>query len=296
MRNRTTGKIIIAAIVCSIVMVMTVLTLQPVEAYAAVKKPAQVINLKKKEVTSSSITVKFKKVKKAKGYRVQVYNLKNKLLETKYVTKNSCKISGLVPNFKYKVKVQAYIVTKKNKKIYGKASKYLMIKTAKKDKNSVFKPGESKNSGEVLQKDYEKWRDAWLKENEVEAYETKALLSVCYEFEVVDTATDDMYLAYKQGTGSGKAMAKIIVDCCKQLNMKAELITDIEAYREKEKNYYGSKFVADKKDSLCGWCILDYGNQTKDDYYIVTVVQISSSVRGCVNTYIPNEYMEYFKE
>lgn len=62
--------------------------------------------------TASSVTLKWKKVPGADGYRVYIYNKEDKKYEAyDTVTKLNCKITGLEDNTSYKFAVKAYVKT-----------------------------------------------------------------------------------------------------------------------------------------------------------------------------------------
>ena len=62
--------------------------------------------------TASSVTLKWKKVPGADGYRVYIYNKEEKKYETyDTVTKGNCKIADLEDNTSYKFAVKAYVKT-----------------------------------------------------------------------------------------------------------------------------------------------------------------------------------------
>jgi|GEM_PF-6733629 len=145
----------------AIIIVMMFIVAIPTETFA-VSKPSQVKNLKASAKTTSSITLKWKKVKAAKGYEVQQYNPKTKKWKTlKKVKVLNYKHTKLKANTLYKYRVRAYKAYKqyynsktkkwqnkkpakknwKNKKtrtkyVYGKASKALSVRTKKKTTTS----------------------------------------------------------------------------------------------------------------------------------------------------------------
>ena len=72
-----------------------------------------------KYTTTSKVKVKWKKVKKATGYRVYVYNYsKNKYQNYATTSNNYIKIRNLKSAQKYKIKVRAY-KKKSGKKYFG---------------------------------------------------------------------------------------------------------------------------------------------------------------------------------
>ena len=140
----------------AIIIVMMLIVAIPTETFA-VSKPSQVKNLKASAKTTSSITLKWNKVKAAKGYEVQQYNSKTKKWKTlKKVKVLNYKHTKLKANTLYKYRVRAYKTYKqyynsktkkwqnkkpakknwKNKKtrtkyVYGKVSKTINVRTNK---------------------------------------------------------------------------------------------------------------------------------------------------------------------
>lgn len=140
----------------AIIIVMMLIVAIPTETFA-VSKPSQVKNLKASAKTTISITLKWNKVKAAKGYEVQQYNPKTKKWKTlKKVKVLNYKHTKLKANTSYKYRVRAYKTykqyynskTKKwqNKKpakknwknkntrtkyVYGKVSKTINVRTNK---------------------------------------------------------------------------------------------------------------------------------------------------------------------
>lgn len=110
-------------------------------AAAAVKKPAKaVVKKATKKKSAKSISLKIKKVKNAKGYEVAVYTSKknaskNKkaVVKNKKVKKLSVKISSKKLKNKKKlfVKVRAYVLNAKGKKVYGSWSKVKKVRIKK---------------------------------------------------------------------------------------------------------------------------------------------------------------------
>lgn len=155
----------------AIIIVMMLIVAIPTETFA-VSKPSQVKNLKASAKTTSSITLKWNKVKAAKGYEVQQYNPKTKKWKTlKKVKVLNYKHTKLKANTSYKYRVRAYKTYKqyynsktkkwqnkkpakknwKNKKtrtkyVYGKASKTVSVRTKKKTTTSNTGSGNTPSS------------------------------------------------------------------------------------------------------------------------------------------------------
>lgn len=299
-------------------LIITAMPVGTVTAEAA-SKPAQVKNLKKTAVTSNSITVKFKKVKNIKGYQIRVYNTKNKLVKSKTTKKTKYKITGLKASTKYKIKVRAYKVSNK-KKVYGKLSSAITVKTKKKTTNKVTPTPTVKPSKQTLKEQYETMRDKWIKANitakmkkdikngknlqihanTIESFIGYSEYGYGLNLKISNTGTKDMYLAFKRSTAHPQAAVKIIADVYQQLGIRAEVV-DPKEYTEKEKSYYGCKFMEYVKNpNDTGLCIIDnrecdpyYQN---DDYYDVTVIEITETIKASYRVSIPIEQMEYFDD
>ena len=97
-------------------------------------KPSRVKLKSVKVVSKNVIWVKWKKVKKAKGYQIKISKNKKFTKARKInVKKNACtkKIKKLKAGTKYYVKVRAFSKSK-GKKVYGKWSKAMSVKTKSK--------------------------------------------------------------------------------------------------------------------------------------------------------------------
>lgn len=158
----------------AIIIVMMLIVAIPTETFA-VSKPSQVKNLKASAKTTSSITLKWNKVKAAKGYEVQQYNSKTKKWKTlKKVKVLNYKHTKLKANTLYKYRVRAYKTYKqyynsktkkwqnkkpakknwKNKKtrtkyVYGKASKTVSVRTKKKTTTSNTGSGNTPSNNQT---------------------------------------------------------------------------------------------------------------------------------------------------
>ena len=89
----------------------------------------QVTKVKKKKVTSTGVTLTWKKRVKVSGYKVYMYNAKKaKYVSYKTVKKNKLVIKKLKSNTSYKFKIRAY--KKKGSTVeYGLYSKVIKVKT-----------------------------------------------------------------------------------------------------------------------------------------------------------------------
>ena len=114
--------------------------------------------------TDTSITVKWKKVSRASGYRIYIYNSSTKSYEfKKSVSKAStvsAKVTGLKPNKSYKIKVAAY-KSADNIKFVGTKSGALSIKT--KNKSVTLKSAKSSKKKKINVK--------WKKRSGVSGYQ-----------------------------------------------------------------------------------------------------------------------------
>lgn len=109
---------------------------QPVQA--AVKKPAKVTILSVKSSSAGKITVKWKKVSKAKGYQIAYsQNSEFKTQKTVKITGTSKTISGLSKGKKYYVRVRAYKKSGKTTK-YGKWSSTKTVKVKKPSAKQIY--------------------------------------------------------------------------------------------------------------------------------------------------------------
>ncbi|MCQ4635849.1 S8 family serine peptidase [Anaerovorax odorimutans] len=99
--------------------------------WSKVKKPGQTRIKKLKKITQKKMSVSYKRVSGAHGYQIKYSRskkFKKKATKTVYTRATSKKIKGLKKNKRYYVKVRAYKVDSKGKKIYGKYSKRISIK------------------------------------------------------------------------------------------------------------------------------------------------------------------------
>ena len=96
---------------------------------AASVSVGKVTSLKATSQTTNTITLSWKKVSKATGYRVYIYNSSTKKYEYYgQTTTNSITIKGLLASKEYKIKVRAY-KTVSGKKYYGSYSSVLTTAT-----------------------------------------------------------------------------------------------------------------------------------------------------------------------
>ena len=126
-------------------------------------KPGKVSGIKLSS-TDTSITVKWKKVSRASGYRIYIYNSSTKSYEfKKSVSKAStvsAKVTGLKPKKSYKIKVAAY-KSADNIKFVGTKSGALSIKT--KNKSVTLKSAKSSKKKKINVK--------WKKRSGVSGYQ-----------------------------------------------------------------------------------------------------------------------------
>lgn len=98
-----------------------------------VKKPAKVKITKAKNVKTKKLTVKWKKVSKAKGYQIQIATNKKftKGKKTKTLSKTTYSFKKLKKNKYYYVRVRAYVYDSNHKKVYGSWSTAKKVKIKK---------------------------------------------------------------------------------------------------------------------------------------------------------------------
>lgn len=107
----------ILCLLLSVVVLVSSLSAVSFSAYAA--SVGKVTGVVSHTYDTKSITLTWKKVKNASGYKVYKYNSKSKKYKAvATVSKNKAKITKLSPNKTYKFKVRAY-KTKGKKKSYG---------------------------------------------------------------------------------------------------------------------------------------------------------------------------------
>ena len=117
----TMKRVFIMMIVCVMMMSNTV------TAEAKESKPTKT-TVKSVSATDKSITVKFKKVKKASGYQIAYKTASAKKYTMKKVKKTSYVVKNVQKNTVYKIKVRAYNV-KGKKTSYGKWSAVKTVST-----------------------------------------------------------------------------------------------------------------------------------------------------------------------
>lgn len=101
---------------------------------SAVKKPAKVSKRSIESLSSTSIKIKWKKVKKAKGYQIKISaNKKFKKARTINSVKTFKTIKKLKRNTKYYIKIRAYTKSG-SKKVYGKWNRALSFNMPEKVK------------------------------------------------------------------------------------------------------------------------------------------------------------------
>lgn len=98
-----------------------------------VKKPGKVKITKAKNVKTKKLTVKWKKVSKAKGYQIQIASNKKftKGKKTKTLSKTTYSFKKLKKNKYYYVRVRAYVYNSNHKKVYGSWSTVKKVKIKK---------------------------------------------------------------------------------------------------------------------------------------------------------------------
>lgn len=115
-RSSLMSKVIVFMLAFAVIFTYSVMPMN--QAYAASKKPAQVKSLKAKAVSSSSITLTWKKTKNAKKYQVYMSTAKKgkyKKVATLKKSKKTYTVSGLKASTRYYFKVRALNGKKKGK-------------------------------------------------------------------------------------------------------------------------------------------------------------------------------------
>lgn len=252
-----------------LITVLTVLTLaitaMPMESITAeaATKPAKVTKITKVKATETSLKIKIKKVKKAKGYQVRVTKAgKSKVLKSVRTKNTTVTIKGLTPNTKYKLKVRAY--TKSGKKyVYGK-EKSISYKTLKKktatttptptptptpvptpqptpepelpEDYNIKYPGESTNTGDALLADYNAFKayvvskvTADMTENEVWNVISTAIADNltyphAHNYPKYNNAYTTLLDMYKYNAGSVDAYADLLADIYAATGRKIERV------------------------------------------------------------------------
>lgn len=118
-------------ITLTLLLIIMVFTFSGIEVFAA-NKPGKVTGVSAKSVSASSVVLKWKKAKGAKGYQIFKVTKKNskKIATVKGASKKKYTVKKLKSDTKYSFKVRAYNKSKKNK--YGKFSKTVSVRVKKK--------------------------------------------------------------------------------------------------------------------------------------------------------------------
>lgn len=125
-------KKVLLTVITSLITATMLTTMALSITASAAKKPAKVSKSSVRTTSTTSIKIKWKKVKKAKGYQIKISNNKKfKKAKTINAAKTNKTIKKLKPNTKYYIKIRAYTKSG-SKKIYGKWNKAMSIKTPKK--------------------------------------------------------------------------------------------------------------------------------------------------------------------
>ena len=232
-----------------------VLLLMPTNTFAA-KKPGQVKNIEEVKATDNSITIKFKKVKGAKSYQIQVYyggstkkttstvtQYGDKKYKYKYIyrtgklakktttKKTTCTIKGI--GFKNTEKLYAVKVRAFDGKNYGKWGVLYVRNT----RNGVHTPGKSAATGNNLKKQYEDWKktildNAKAKNNSIEVIDScffPTRLFKCtenthnYIEDPGQYSMEEVYQTYKRGYGTDLEIYHLIMDICKDAGLRCDL-------------------------------------------------------------------------
>lgn len=148
---------------------------------------ADVKNFRQSAATDTCVTLKWDNVGGAKGYRIYIYNSKNKAYESKcYSDSAGATISSLSPAASYRFRIKAY-VSDSGKKVYSANYAYLTAVTAP-SKVQNLKVSDKKKSSFLLSWDKVKGADGYLVQrlnpetDEWKTYKTTSSLSQkCYK-------------------------------------------------------------------------------------------------------------------
>lgn len=259
----------------------------------------KVKNLKSTDETHDSITLSWSKVKNATGYQVKVctfdvVNNKYDIIKTKNTSKNTLTITGLYPSSVYTVTICAYVKVNNNT-TYGDTSK-TQVYTTNADLAKLYgvtPPGESTKTGAALKKEYEAWRDAWIKEYIADASDDigntagiQQMISNTFSSkETIDpNKCKTLYDAYKYGKANGTREAEMLADFCTKLNMTAEAITP-EELNEK----VGYTMVT---SSFTGCCIVKNKNGNQYNKNIIFIFSDSWSDGSQTEANVPDPVPE----
>lgn len=147
-------------ILCVILACVTLFFCVNVGAFGASSAP-EVKNFKQTSATASSVTLKWDKASKAKGYRLYMYDKKSGEYKTVgFFSSASATVEKLSAAKSYKFRIKAYI-KENGKKIYSKNFTYLTAVTAP-DKVTGLKVSEKKKSSFVLSWDKVKGADGYI--------------------------------------------------------------------------------------------------------------------------------------
>ena len=121
----------------SFVLVVVLVVSMGIFPGAANNKPEQVTGVKTVYVSSNSVKIKWKSVKKASGYKIYKYNDSSKKYKVLKTTKNTSEtVTGLKSGKKYKLAVRAFKKVD-GKLYYGKVSGKIGFTTAKVRKSDI---------------------------------------------------------------------------------------------------------------------------------------------------------------
>ena len=179
----------------------------------------QVKNVKVSEITSSSIKIKWSKIKNITGYRVYIYDKNEQVYKFyKTVETTSLRINNLKSSKNYRFKVRAYLL-KNGKKYYGKKSIELITSTNP-DKVKELKTDKRTDSSLTI---------SWKNQSRVTGYRVYIYNNSSKKYEYYDKTKNN----------------SIII---KNLSSMTEYKIKIRAYKEANNaKYYGQKSDAIKE-------------------------------------------------
>lgn len=198
-------------------------------------KPSRVKLKSVKSVSKKVIKIKWKKVKKAKGYQIKISKNKKFTKARKInVKKNACtkKIKKLKANTKYYVKVRAFSKSK-GKKVYGKWSKTLSVRTKTLLLNKKLTESELKSLVEI--KTGKKIAE-WIYED-FDGNGTKEAFAVIGSQEYVEDQKTFVYIWFINNKGEITQMMRKLYDGQKSASY-CFYYSNVEVFKQNKKYFF----------------------------------------------------------